>query len=550
MLRFAGFELDRERRDLRRSGGAAITLRPKTFDVLALLAAKPGQLVLKQELMTAIWPNVHVGEDSLFQCIRELRLALGDEQRRLIKVVSGRGYRLDAEIVDTDIAETSQSAISIEPATAGTEPARGRFGLGRTGIIVAAALALTAAVAIVTPLLLPSLFPHTPTLAILPLTGTGDGAPAGDMAANVTGRLIDGLANIPNLEVTAPAAIPAGADFVLAGTMQQSNGIWTAQARLTRGTANEVVWAGSVSVPIATTPDLHLQQSRLAAALGHDLSVQLNALLNADDSADAGPSADAGKVVVQQANAYINQQNPERFHAAQSMLEDGLARYPGNTDIEVALAAQLLRGVQMVFYSPEESAKAQARARAILESALQARPYAVPVHEAYCRLLTATNQFRDALVACARTLTFDPWNGIALYHLGLAELNLGRFDDALRTFLLADDFDTPEVSRWTWRLGVGWTYMLMGRAADALPWLEQAIAITPASGRVYLLLGAAYQSLGRLDEAAAAIGKCLELRPGSTAANIGVPLENTSPIFAAASGRLIQLGVAAGLPKQ
>ena len=100
------------------------------------------------------------------------------------------------------------------------------------------------------------------------------------------------------------------------------------------------LWAGSVSVPIATTPDLDLQQSRLAAALGHDLSVQLNALLNADDSADAGPSADAGKVVVQQANAYINQQNPERFHAAQAMLEDGLARYPGNTDIEVALAAQ------------------------------------------------------------------------------------------------------------------------------------------------------------------------------------------------------------------
>lgn len=34
--------------------------------------------------MEAVWPNVHVGEDSPFQCIREIRTALlGDEERRL-----------------------------------------------------------------------------------------------------------------------------------------------------------------------------------------------------------------------------------------------------------------------------------------------------------------------------------------------------------------------------------------------------------------------------------------------------------------------------------
>ena len=42
--------------------------------------------------MEAIWPNVHVGEDSLFQCIREIRTALGDDRREMIKLVSGRGY--------------------------------------------------------------------------------------------------------------------------------------------------------------------------------------------------------------------------------------------------------------------------------------------------------------------------------------------------------------------------------------------------------------------------------------------------------------------------
>jgi tetratricopeptide (TPR) repeat protein len=230
------------------------------------------------------------------------------------------------------------------------------------------------------------------------------------------------------------------------------------------------------------------------------------------------------------------------------MLEDGLVRYPGNIDIEVALAAQLLRGVQMVFYSPDETAAARTRARTILEHALTVRPNSVPVHEAYCRFLNATNQFKDALVACARTLTFDPWNGIALYLLDLSELNLGRFDDALETFQLADSYDTPELSRWTWRLGIGWTYLLKDRPADAVPWLEDAIAIAPASGRVYFLLAAAEHALGHPEESAAAIKTGLEIRPGSTAANLGVPLENTSQIFVDAGKRLTQLIIDAGLP--
>jgi hypothetical protein len=53
--------------------------------------------------------------------------------------------------------------------------------------------------------------------------------------------------------------------------------------------------------------------------------------------------------------------------------------------------------------------------------------------------------------------------------IDLAQLQLGRFEDALSTFKQADSFGTPQVSRWTWKLGAGWTYLMMGRSADALP---------------------------------------------------------------------------------
>ena len=99
MLRFSGFQLDRQRVELRGPDGEVIKLRPKTFDMLLLFAANAGRALSKQELMEAVWPNVHVGEDSLFQCIRELRTALGDDRRELIKLVSGRGYLLDVEVI-------------------------------------------------------------------------------------------------------------------------------------------------------------------------------------------------------------------------------------------------------------------------------------------------------------------------------------------------------------------------------------------------------------------------------------------------------------------
>ncbi|MGJ4909166.1 tetratricopeptide repeat protein [Bradyrhizobium sp. HKCCYLRH2060] len=164
--------------------------------------------------------------------------------------------------------------------------------------------------------------------------------------------------------------------------------------------------------------------------------------------------------------------------------------------------------------------------------------------------LSATNHFVESLVICARTLSLDPWDGLALYLVGLGQLHLGRFEDALATFQQADRYDTPAVSRWTWLLGVGWAHMMMDRAEEALPWLRRSIAITAASGRPYMLLAAAYQRAGQIDEARAAIQKGLKLRPGTTALNVAPPMKNTSPVYREAAARIVQLMVDAGLPAQ
>jgi tetratricopeptide (TPR) repeat protein len=92
--------------------------------------------------------------------------------------------------------------------------------------------------------------------------------------------------------------------------------------------------------------------------------------------------------------------------------------------------------------------------------------------------------------------------------------------------------------------------MLMGRAEEAVPWLQGSLAITPGSGRTHMLLAAAYQRSGRTDEAKAALAKALELRPGTTALNVAVPTRNASPVFLEASPRVIRAMVDAGLPER
>src|SRR5436305_3100446 len=101
ILRFDRFALDLTRGCVR-IGGEDIDLRPKPFEVLRYLVENAGRLVSKQELFEAIWPNVVVTDDSLVQCIRDLREKLGDLDHRLIKTVARRGYLLNAPIIAPD----------------------------------------------------------------------------------------------------------------------------------------------------------------------------------------------------------------------------------------------------------------------------------------------------------------------------------------------------------------------------------------------------------------------------------------------------------------
>src|SRR5262245_45515034 len=93
-VEFPPFRLDLVNHELWR-GSEQLPLRPKPFAVLAYLATHSQRLVLREELVQAVWPDTHVGEGLLRGYVRDLRAALGDdaESPRFIQTIARRGYR-------------------------------------------------------------------------------------------------------------------------------------------------------------------------------------------------------------------------------------------------------------------------------------------------------------------------------------------------------------------------------------------------------------------------------------------------------------------------
>ena len=77
------------------SGTRPVRLTPKALALLCFMAGRPGEVITKEELFAAVWPEVTVGDAALVTCIQELRKALGDDARRprYIETLHRRGYR-------------------------------------------------------------------------------------------------------------------------------------------------------------------------------------------------------------------------------------------------------------------------------------------------------------------------------------------------------------------------------------------------------------------------------------------------------------------------
>jgi predicted ATPase/DNA-binding winged helix-turn-helix (wHTH) protein len=131
-LHFAPFELSRDRRELRREGDV-LPLGRRALDILIHLVERPGEVVTKKELIDHVWSDVTVEEGSLRVHVAAIRKALGDGQfgNRYIANIKGRGYSFVGSVVELDDRKTDGPNRQSE----GILPARPRRMVGRDVIL-------------------------------------------------------------------------------------------------------------------------------------------------------------------------------------------------------------------------------------------------------------------------------------------------------------------------------------------------------------------------------------------------------------------------------
>ncbi len=152
--------------------GSLVSVPSKAFDALIYLAARPDRTVSKEELISAVWKNMFVSEDSLFHSMSVLRRALGDDSTNpeLIITVPRKGYRLKGPVraVFEPPSEVSASAITPDFVASGgievpVQPTVRRAGRRwpKIGILLSVAFVLFL---VVRAFVIPRMLPHGATI--------------------------------------------------------------------------------------------------------------------------------------------------------------------------------------------------------------------------------------------------------------------------------------------------------------------------------------------------------------------------------------------------
>src|SRR5215468_2375639 len=120
MKRFHAFRLDPVNQCLWR-GEQRVSITPRAFDLLVYLVEHAGRLVTQEEILEALWPQIHVNPEVVKKQVLAIRKVLGDrtDESIFIETIPRRGYQFVAPVVD-------ETAVAAFPASDATRPIVGR----------------------------------------------------------------------------------------------------------------------------------------------------------------------------------------------------------------------------------------------------------------------------------------------------------------------------------------------------------------------------------------------------------------------------------------
>lgn len=529
-VRIGTMVFDLTARELRDPRGNRVDLRSQSAEVLAHLARHPGKLVAKADLIAAVWPDTFVTDDSLVQCIADIRRVLGDDGRKAILTHPRKGYRL----VTT-------------PEAAGSVAGR----MGRRAMIAAA----TCAVALAGLFLWPfqsggNDSEDRPVIAVLPFEDHSAGPDKDYLSDAIAEGLITDLARSKIYAVIARNSSfkyrgqatdvrqigkELGADYVLEGSQQKAGDRLQVNAQLIGTRTGHHLWANLYDREIG---DLFVVQdeiirtladrvgSRIERPLPETSAARVSALhfylqgifeIRANFSAEG---VEAMRKLALQAVA-VDPKSPFGYiNLAWASRHDAVFGW-NNADRETALTLAEGYADQAIALAPEDADAHYIRAR---------------IHE-------ERGEWEQAILRYDRAIELNPSDSNILNGSSSTLLYVGRTDEAIARIHEAMGVDPFYPDHFNWQMS--WALWEKGDCEGAVREMRKMAPIPDPAQR---MLAAALSCAGRPDAAKEALAIFLKT---SNQASLHGERERLAPIWGASGSldRWIEDLRSAGMPE-
>ncbi len=252
ILMLGTVQFDPDIRRLADAQGKTLPLRPQSLAVLSILAENTGDAVSKNDLIASAWGSVHVTDDSLIQCIADIRRAISDDDHVFVQTVPRVGYRLVA--TQPMIAAASDKKRHLP-----------KLALVILGVIALAVIVLSMVNS------RPPAVSARPSIAVLPFGHISDDESRAFFTDGISKAITANLSRFEGLFVVSSfsafqfretiqtseeIAQELGVRFLLTGDVQSDEDTIRVNAQLIDGSTGNALWAERYDMPRANVFDL------------------------------------------------------------------------------------------------------------------------------------------------------------------------------------------------------------------------------------------------------------------------------------------------------
>jgi TolB-like protein/class 3 adenylate cyclase/Tfp pilus assembly protein PilF len=481
-IRFAGFELDTARYELRKAG-TPVPVEPQVFDLLVFLARNHNRTVTREEIFAAIWGDRIVSDAALSSQIKAARRAIGDDgvSQSMIATVHGRGFRFVAPV-------EANAGDGDEPQKAEAPPAAAR----------------------------------RPAVAVLPFVNLNRDAHEDYLGDGIAEDITTALSR--NRWLTVIARNPAfafrnssdsirvigdklGADYVVTGSLRKAGTRFRITVQVVEADTEHSIWSERFDRDVTDIFDLQDEISQLVAS-----RIEPELGLTEQRKAERQPRKNLGAWELYQLGvAEFYKFTPQSNAASQDLLRRSIELDPDFAGAYARLAYAIV--LSMVYFDAEADEARMSEALAAAKRAVELDDQDANAYFTLGRVHLARREYELAIDALQQALELNPNLAVTYCGLGDSLSYEGRLDEAIEQFEIAIKLSPHDPFRWAFYSYRSLAHLFRGEFEDAVSWARKAAQIPNAQYWAQAHLVAALGHAGDDAKAESARQELMAIKP-------------------------------------